>query len=103
MSNVLELDNGTYNPGAYTYQNRKIQNFLLLISYDQVDKNYIYSVDDNNDATLILYRGTSTNVKVPSFIGEHDEYRVKYIECTCFNYNTNVRSVTIPEGVVAIY
>lgn len=103
MPDVLELDNTSYNPGAYTYQNRKIQNFLLLVSYDRVDKNYIYSVDGNNDATLILYQGTSTNVKVPSFMGEHDEYPVKYIECTCFNYNTNIRSVTIPEGVVAIY
>lgn len=103
MPDVLELDNTSYNSGAYTYQNRKIQNFLLLITYEVVDKNYAYSVDGNGDATLLLYRGTSTNVKVPSFMGDNDEYPVKYIECTCFNNNPNIRSVTIPEGIVAIY
>lgn len=80
-----------------TYQFAKIQHFLLLMESEDTD--YIWSVDEFGNATLILYYGTREKIKVPKKIGG---YSVKYISCTCFNYNTNITSVTIPEGIIEI-
>lgn len=80
-----------------TYQFAKIQHFMLLMETE--DTNYIWTLDDNGDVTLIFYLGKSSVIKIPRRIEGHP---VKYIECTCFNYNTNITSVTIPEGIVYI-
>lgn len=94
-------DNNTVEPKTLapygTYQFAKIQHFLLLM--ESVDTDYIWTVDEQGYATLILYYGTRSKIKVPKRIGG---YPVKYIACTCFNYNLNIVSVTIPEGIIAI-
>ena len=96
-----ELNTG-YVPGPLSYQIYKLTKFMLLRSGAVEDKNYIWTYNSNNEATLIYYLGDNTNIKVPTHIGDHDEYVVKYIAATCYNYNTNLLSVTIPEGIVSI-
>lgn len=82
------------------YQQHKISMFLYLLSQQAIeDTNYLYVVDSNNEATLILYRGNFSNIKVPQYI---DGYKVTHIECTCYNYNKNIQSVIIPEGITTI-
>lgn len=90
--------------GGYSYQLKKIMNFLLLIKQDLWDKDYIYTIDDEDYATLILYYGKGIDIKVPPTIGGvlNSQYPVKYIESTCFNYNTNIHSVILPPGIVYI-
>lgn len=83
-----------------TYKKEKLKFFMMLLkATEQVDTNYLYTVDENNYATLIMYRGNNTVIKVPTII---DGYTVKYIAPTCFNYNTNITSITIPEGIETI-
>ena len=96
-----ELNTG-YIPGPLSYQTYKLTKFMLLRSGAVEDTNYIYTVDTNNDATLIYYLGDNTNIKVPTRIGDNNEYTVKYIAATCYNYNNTLLSVTIPEGIVSI-
>lgn len=92
-NNVVEKTLAPYG----TYQFAKVQHFLLLMEAEDTD--YIWQVDALGNATLILYYGTKTKIKVPRRIGG---YRVRYIDCVCFSYNTNITSVTIPEGIISI-
>lgn len=82
------------------YEQYKIAMFLYLLSQRiPEDTNYIYTVDSNNEATLVLYYGDSTKLRVPTII---DGYPVRHIACTCYNYNTQIETVIIPEGIVSI-
>lgn len=96
MPDNIELEPKSIVPYG-TYQFAKIQHFMLLIESE--DTNYIWTLDNDGYVTLIMYLGTNTKIKVPKKIEGHP---VKYIECTCFNYNTTITSVTIPEGIVYI-
>ena len=98
---TVRVSESDYNePWDLTYQQRKILNFMLLIRESaKEDTNYIYTVDSNGDATLIMYLGEYTDIITPTKIDGHD---VKYIASTCYNYNENVRSVIVSEGVVSI-
>ncbi len=97
------LSAGTNMLGPYSYQARKIRNFLLLINHVREDKDYVYLID-NDEATLLMYYGDGVSIKTPQFIGgeNNSQYPVKHIAPTCFNYNTTVRSVEISDGVVSI-
>ena len=55
--------------------------------------------DDEGDVTLVYYLGQFTKIKVPTMIEGHP---VKYIAVTCYNYNNNIISVNIPDGIVSI-
>ena len=81
-----------------TYQQEKIKFFMMLLATPE-DTNYLYEVDENGYATLIRYLGNSTNVKTPRRIGGHT---VKYISPICYSYNTNIRSIRIPNGIEVI-
>jgi hypothetical protein len=84
---------------GFTYQLQKIRNFMLLIEYEIEDTNYVWTLDDNGDVTLVYYLGKYPNIKVPTSIEGHP---VKYIAPTCYNYDTLLVSVNIPEGIVSI-
>ena len=82
-----------------TYQQAKFKMFLNLLGGVE-DTNYLYIEDTNdNTLTLVMYLGNRTSIKVPKKI---DGKTVTKIACTCFNYNTNITSVKIPEGVEVI-
>ena len=89
-----------YIHGANIYQSIKLRYFMLLRK--PINRDYVYTVDENNYATLIYYIGNSRNVKVPTRIGDNNEYTVKHIDATCFCFNENIRSVIIPEGIETI-
>ena len=92
-----ELD---YTQSAgFTYQLQKIKYFIVAIQKEIEDTNYIWTLDDNGDVTLVYYLGLYKNIKVPIQIEGHP---VKYIGEGCYSYNTNLVSVTIPEGIVTI-
>lgn len=84
---------------GFTYQLQKIRNFMLLLSNEIEDINYVWTLDDEGDVTLVYYLGQFTKIKVPTMIEGHP---VKYIAATCYNYNTNIVSVNIPDGIVSI-
>lgn len=95
MPNILN----PMESAGFTYQLQKIRNFLLLISTEVEDTNYVWTLDENNDVTLIYYLGKYPNIKVPTVIDGHP---VKYIAPTCYNYNELLLSVNIPEGIISI-
>lgn len=86
------------NDFLHTYQQQKINYFLLLRDVGE-DTDYIWTVDSNNDATLIYYVGNKRSIKVPTTIGG---YPVKYIAPTCYADLDFVTSAVIPEGVTEI-
>lgn len=81
-----------------TYKKEKLRFFMMLLAAPE-DTNYLYEVDENGYATLIRYLGNNTNVKTPRKIGGHT---VKYISPICYSYNTNIRSIRIPNGIQVI-
>ena len=81
-----------------TYQQQKI-NYFLLLNEKAPDLDYIWSVDSNNEVTLIYYYGHKSVVKVPSMV---ENYPVKYISPVCYDGLTFITSVIIPEGVTVI-
>ena len=92
-----------------TYQYRKIINFLLLLhkqsedsdseDTDTEDTDYLYQIEEDNSATLIYYYGNNTDITVPKSI---DGHTVKRIAVSCYDYNSNIISIKIPDGVVSI-
>lgn len=86
---------------GYTYQLEKIRYFMLLLDseHEIEDTNYLWYLDENDELTLVYYYGTYQNVKVPKQIEGHT---VRYIAATCYNYNQNILSITIPEGIMTI-
>jgi hypothetical protein len=89
-----------YIHGANIYQSIKLRYFMLLRK--PINREYVYYTDENNYATLVYYIGRRRDVKVPTRIGDNNEYIVKHIAPTCFCFNKNIRSVKIPEGVETI-
>lgn len=83
---------------ATTYQQQKINHFLLL-KEEGPDINYNWYLD-NNEITLLEYLGSKRIVIVPSEIETHP---VKYIASSCFTDLDTITSVIIPDGVTAIY
>lgn len=86
-----------YNLG-WTYQQEKIRYFMLL-KQEGEDTDYIWTLDGNNDVTLIYYTGRRTSIKVPTMMEGHP---VKYISSICYDGLNFIQSVTIPEGVITI-
>ena len=63
------------------------------------DTNYVYIVDENDNAILVMYQGTNTVITTPRMIDNHP---VVGIMSTCYSYNTNITSITIRDGVEVI-
>lgn len=82
-----------------TYQYRKIINFLLLLYKQPEDTDYLYQIEEDDSATLIYYYGNNTDIKVPKNI---DGHAVKRIAVSCYDYNSNIVSIKIPDGIVSI-
>ena len=101
MDKNIEITLDTdYIHGANIYQSIKLRYFMLLRK--PINREYVYYTDENNYATLVYYIGRRRDVKVPTRIGDNNEYIVKHIAPTCFCYNKNIRSVKIPEGIETI-
>lgn len=91
------IDN-IHNNFGWTYQQEKIRYFMLLISEGE-DTDYVWSIDANNDVTLIYYTGQRSNIIVPTMMEGNP---VKYISAICYDGLDFIQSVTIPEGVTTI-
>ena len=86
------------NDYVNSYQQQKI-NYFLLLRGEAFDTAYIWTVNSNQEATLLYYIGNKQVIKVPPKIGGYD---VKYIAPTCYNGLNFIKSISIPEGVIAI-
>jgi hypothetical protein len=64
----------------------------------ETEGNISYFVD-NGEAIVDGYTGTSESLVIPSTLGDYD---VKGIMNMAFSDNTNLKSITIPEGLVYI-
>lgn len=86
---------------SLTYMQEKTKFFMMLIGGppEPEDTNYLYIVDENDNAILVMYRGNNTVIKTPA---EIDGHPVVGIMSTCYNYNTNITSITIRDGVEVI-
>lgn len=85
-----------------TYAQEKIKFFMMLIGGappEPEDTNYVYIVDENDNAILVMYKGTNTVITTPRKIDNHP---VVGIMSTCYSYNTNITSITIRDGVEVI-
>lgn len=82
-----------------SYQETKKKFFMMLLASEEDDTNYLYIVNADNSATLIRYLGSETEVKTPRKIDGHP---VKYISSICYNYNSNITSIAIRNGVQVI-
>lgn len=65
---------------------------------EQSENGFVYKTDDKG-AKITKYRGTSTDVSVPSEIGG---YTVYAIAKTAFEYNTAVVTVSLPSTVTTV-
>ena len=83
-----------------TYKKEKLRFFMMLIGGPPPeDTNYEYIVDENDNAILVMYKGTNTVVTTPRMIDDHP---VVGIMSTCYSYNTSITSITIRDGVEVI-
>jgi len=83
-----------------TYKKEKLRFFMMLLTAPEPeDTNYVYTVDENDNATLVMYKGTNTVITTPRKIDNHP---VVGITSTCYSYNTNITSITIRDGVKVI-
>ena len=74
--------------------------FLLDKKINGVDINYFdYTVISGNNAKITGYRGTETNITVPSVI---DGYNITAIDSYAFRNNTNIQKITISSGIKTI-
>ena len=60
---------------------------------------FLYKTD-NGEIDLIYYYGNSKNIKIPN---SYNDVPVTTIDPSCFATNKNIKSVTIAEGIEAIY
>lgn len=88
----------TTTKASMDYMNNKKKFFMMLLASSE-DTDYLYTLDENNNAILIMYRGSNTVIKTPRKI---DGYPVKAIMSTCYSYNTNITSITIRPGIEVI-
>lgn len=83
-----------------TYKKEKLRFFMMLLTAPEPeDTNYVYTVDENDNAILVMYKGTNTVITTPRKIDNHP---VVGIMSTCYSYNTNITSITIRDGVEVI-
>lgn len=78
-------------------------NFKTIAGYDTeklVSGDYVYQLtDDGAGAVIVSYFGTDENVVVPNML---DDYPVLAVGDFCFNYQQDIKSVTLPEGIVSL-
>ncbi len=82
---------------AYSFADYHGLNYVLLDVVESGD--YLYSVNDDDSATVIGYTGTEKDLTVPEKI---DGHKVTRIGSKAFAGNTDIESVNIPEGVISI-
>ncbi len=70
-----------------------------LYAHWRSQSDYEYDLDDNEEATITGYTGSNTVLAIPSYI---DGYKVTAIGASAFSHNTEIVSITIPEGVTNI-
>ena len=79
--------------------------FILGVKSYAADLDFTYELDANNRATITAYKGSESNITIPSTI---DGYEVKKIGNHAFNENRNstngkrLRNVIISEGITTI-
>ena len=81
---------------AETYAANNDITFAVYLPYSP---DYNYYLDDDEKAVITLYKGTDTQVEIPSAF---DDIPVKSVGTEAFANNTSVTSVTIPGSVTAI-
>ncbi len=66
----------------------------------QTSGDFTYAVYTDNTARITAYRGSSSEIEIPKKVGN---YTVVAIDHNCFEENTNVKKITLPESCTAIY
>ena len=67
-----------------------------------VDGEYEYTVSDN-EATLLKYLGSATEITFPSHLGGFPVTKIGYVVFKNIETRMNVTSITIPEGVTSTW
>ena len=60
---------------------------------------FLYKTD-NGEIDLIYYYGNAKNIRIPN---NYNDVPIASIDISCFFNNENLESVTIAEGIKAIY
>lgn len=63
-----------------------------------VDERYYYTLDENDNASLLYYYGDNTSINMPA---ELNGNAITKISDTCHSYD-GIASITIPDGVTEI-
>lgn len=69
-----------------------------VATYDK-DTRYWYYTDNNEDTTLCLYYGDSNLLEIPNKIDGND---ITVIGASCFNANSEIKSIKISDGIEVI-
>ena len=77
---------------------RQLRKFYMAFTVADLIE-FLWYTNESNTQTTLRYYGTETSVEVPSVI---DGVAVTRIECTTFYGNSDITSVTIPDGVTKI-
>ncbi len=106
---AIEENGDSENSGTVSDQSKeeykaKVQKMSEISGYDdpdlKIDGDYAYYVsDDETYCITSLYRGSSTDIIVPTTLGG---YPVKIIGDHTFENKSFIHSVEVPDGVVAI-
>lgn len=67
--------------------------------YQDGNSQYTYSIDTDNNITILKYAGSDTDLTIPDSINGH---KVKYIGDNAFENCSGISKITIPEGVTKI-
>ena len=76
---------------------KKILAYMMLNCQPPFD--FLYKTD-NGEIDLIYYYGNSKNIRIPN---NYNNVPIAAIDISCFFNNKNLESVTIAEGIKAIY
>ena len=95
---LLEYKRGNYSDEEVEkHENIKAEKALGTKELSLADWRKTYRVKiENDEAVISKYKGCDSYVEIPAFIGKN---KVTKIGKEAFNCNTEVESVTVPEGV----
>lgn len=80
------------------YRQRQLRKFYMAFTVPQVIE-FLWYTNGNSTQTILRYYGSRTSVKIPQRL---DDIPVTELECTTFGGNTELTSVTIPDGITKI-
>ena len=96
------IDNVEYDID-YTFDYNYSKNLVIYAKMALASSDYSISIDSNNNASIVGYNGTSTNITIPSYVLSNNKYYyVNSIASEAFMNNTSLNKVIINDNIESI-